>query len=359
MDRIYVPIHIGTAIGHLIRTATYLRLHPDAHYFVPIPRRHLDVAKRFLPSAVTILPREESVSVNSSDGKLDVDGFLAVLKRDCLDIQMIKPDSLLGDPGIRASIIGLKYKLPWQAIIHGCYLDHETILEADKLAGERASFITEVWGLIHRQLDVLAQIGTNQTVMNWGELRKQGTLLIPEFPGQTVRVGSKIKLIPTLENDYSYDNGQPVQVLITTSSGLKQSPPLQILEALLNRFDNIAIVGVTEGPLNDQVKYFGDKYSIMSLVNKDTIAITHGGYGTLGLLVGKVKRLLVLPQDIDQLCNTMIATNAGAETLGLESLCSIFSKKRGFQRLPLWPEIEWFENWLDLTKPKANAVAHY
>jgi hypothetical protein len=344
MDRVLVLPHIGTALGHLIRISEYLRRNKKADYFIAIPKEHLAAAKRFLPDFVKIVLRDKTFSVNSDSGKIDIDSFHSVLSCDYEDYLNIRPDRLLGDPGIRTSLLGSKVGLPWEAITHGCFLPIPSWTKKNKTRMSNIAVLA--WNVARNYIDFLIKEGSGGKYTSWSQISLQGKLIVPDWPGQTLPRGISVKKIKRLISDFGRDKGSPFPCIVTTSSGLSSMPPRKIIELLASHFKRVGIVGCKTGPQLKGIEYLNDLYAINSLVDSNTVAIVHGGYGTLGAIADRAGRTLALPQDLDQLCNILIAIKSGINTIEPGLLEKVIEKQRGLRRIPLWPSLEWMERWI-------------
>lgn len=343
MDRVLVLPHVGTAMGHVIRTGEYIRRFPSAEYYVAVPRVHTDIARRFLPSGTQVLVRDAWFSVNSADGSLDVRAFREVIGADIIDCKTICPDWLLGDPGLRAAIVGTRMKLPWRALAHGCYLPMPRwVRDGD---GELAALGRDAWAVAGKGISTLLHSVASDW-LSWEDLRKSGEVIVPDWPGQELPSDFPVIRTPRLIPTLGRESGVLSAIVVATSSGLPVAPPREVLEVLAKSSGDVAVVGASSGPEIAGVRYLSDRFALHSLVGDRTIAIVHGGYGTVGTVTGRAERVLALPQDLDQLCNVIVSSTAGVETVPPGTLRRVIEPSRGLRREPFWPSLDWLEGWI-------------
>ena len=340
-QRVLVIPHIGTAYGHLIRTGEIVRERcRDAETYVCLPRTALDIAARYLPEGVVPVPYEQRPTVTNASGRLDLDGFRSLLASDRRICSEVEPDLLLGDPGIRAGILGLSSAIPYEMILHGCYLPlpgglaHEVAVNS--MAGRLAA---AVWSVAERSLDALVGIAL-EAQAGWANLRSKGTVLIAndEFAepcefgthlgSRTTRIG--FSAAPS-----------PVSCVVTVCSSGDVDVPDWVLREIVEHFGEVTVVGPSRRREIGGVRFTGDLVAIESLVGPTTVVVTHGGHGTLKGS-RRAARIIVAPGDLDQLANGLVAkTYCGAEVAAGDQWLERLNGDRPFMRAVDWDALVW------------------
>jgi hypothetical protein len=317
--RLLVLPHIGTAFGHLIRTGQLLQTrHLDIPEVVAaIPSTAVAMAKLHLPPRVKILEFPIRPTVTNRTGKLDEQGFLDLLRFDHDIFRKVKPDLILGDPGIRAGLLGIRVGMRWEALMHGCYLPFPQHLMSNPLVCDLAKEVAPLaWSLIHKFLDKLVALGSNGTINGWEDLRSRGNILIPNAPeAEPCTIGKHVG--PCTPN-LGFEVGKHQNFVLTTCSSGDTLLPLSTLQFLARTFGNIAVVGSMHRPGVENATFLGNTFSVSSVVGPQTVVISHGGHGTLKA-IRHAKRVFLAPGDIDQLCNSLIAHATWGAELALGS----------------------------------------
>lgn len=334
-DKILILPHIGNAYGHLIRSGQFVGANNSkgASYFMACPENINDEELRHIPDYVNIISHASRFSVSSTSGSLDFDGLSNVIDDYTRIAKSVNPSIIVGSPGILAGRIATAVETPWIALAHGCYLPIPSVV---KQSSDRITDLANLaWSTARAGIsDVLRVISNNDNV-SWAELRGEAQVLIPNRsyrePSQIGRhIGSRMPEI-------GWSEGDPCSLLITLCSSGENCIPKSFLTYLTKRYDDIVITGPTDSSFElDDIEYVGSEYSISSLVGPSTTVITHGGHGTLRSVNG-AQRVIMMPGDIDQLCNSIIAHS----TLGYE----LVSVNEWFGRLNSSSPFKRYINW--------------
>ena len=123
-NKILVLPHVGTAFGHLIRTVEYIELtyNKEDDVTLVIPQHGIDFGLKYIPAFVKIIIQKTEFSINNSSGELKLQLFLELMKELESIVNKVKPNLIIGDPGVRASILSQKFNIRWIGLMHGCYL---------------------------------------------------------------------------------------------------------------------------------------------------------------------------------------------------------------------------------------------
>lgn len=337
-NTVLVIPHVGSAYGHLIRTGELLskRYLEYEHVFLCVPSGALSFAKSHMPSHIKYWTYDIRPTVTSKSGDLDNEGFLALLKLDKNAYDRIRPSLIVGDPGIRAGLLGEYTGTRWEALMHGCYLPLPcSFKNAPYINMSLGRLATMAWSLVTRELDKLVRLGSNNAIPNWDDLRQRGTVLIPNsMEAEPNFVGTHLG---DEFNRIGFSSGSEYPCVVTLCSSGESDVPQEVVQYLVNRYKKIAIIGSLNRDHDIRnVHFLGSSVATESLVGPNTTVITHGGHGTLKA-VRQAKRIIALPGDIDQLCNTLVALvcfnlELASETRWLERLTS----PHPFRRIMDW-----------------------
>lgn len=308
MKRLLVIPHVGTAYGHLIRVGELLNTRYDDfdEVFVSVPESALDMARLHMPARVKFLTYGIRPTVTSRGGRLDVAGFAKLVEFDRRFGSEIQPNLIIGDPGLRAGLLGERMGIPWEALMHGCYLPMpEELRRLRPLASSKIKRLAELaWNLADTTLDQLVRLGSNGKLRFWSELRRRGRVLIPNSPEAEpcefgVHTGD---LLPRL----AFSAGTEFPCVVTLCSSGDVAVPPKVLQQLVRVYGEVAVLGPAREYFLRGVRFLGTKFATQTVVGKNTIVICHGGHGTLKA-VKQARRVIVVPGDIDQLCNALVA----------------------------------------------------
>lgn len=306
--RLLVIPHVGTALGHLIRTGEVLNtLYGDVpDIFVCIPESAINSAKRHMPARVQFLTYPIRPTVTGRSGRLDEQGFLNLLRLDFEFFKKVRPNLILGDPGIRTGLLGERVGAQWAALMHGCYLPRPHQLKDSCLVSENVKSLSELaWIVATKLLDHLVQLGSRHKIGSWAELRSRGNVLIPNTPdAEPSEIGHHIgSCLPKI----GFVKGAHAKCVMTLCSSGDTQIPRQVLEHLIAKFGKLSIVGVSTGVQRcNGVEFLDTQYRLDSVVGPETTVICHGGHGSLKA-VRNAHRVIIVPGDLDQLCNALTA----------------------------------------------------
>lgn len=306
--KILVLPHIGTAYGHFFRTVEIVAnrfLSPNNKITFVLSKNTIIHRSRHLPPGVDIYERQFTSSICSKSGLLDIEGYKHILQENLNIVTSLKPDLIIGDPGIQASILSTSFNIPWIGIMHGCYLPLIPMTTTHHMGQEHMGLMKRVWDVINCYLDYLISIGTNGKYTNWATIRKTGEILIPgDLSNFYSNIGTSLgPTIPCL----GWQKGNPVDYLMTCCSAGTVIPSADFIRRLSNLIPHISIAGIKKNamPSSNNVRILGNGYSYSSLVSSTTTVVTHCGNGTLGAITD-AKRVIMIPADLDQLCNALI-----------------------------------------------------
>ncbi|KXC08889.1 hypothetical protein JFY67_01510 [Porphyromonas gingivalis] len=290
MDRILVFPHIGTAWGHFIRTAEYINntdFDSGVEIFMIVPKNVYPCVKRFIPSKVSVLLRDKQVTVNNPTGEILIEGFSEYFREDEILFNKIQPSLIISDPGIQGAILHHKFKVPWINISHGCYRDIPHI--NDPIIDELAK---KTWETIGYSLDKLIKMGTGDASLSWQKLK------VTAF---------KEELLSGTMKKHGWETGEKkAKLLITCGSADEVQPSSAFLDRLKNFFPNIVVAGSSMKGYREGISFIGNTTNYQSIIDSNTIVLTHGGFGTLKA-VAHAGRVVTTPTDLDQLCNSIIS----------------------------------------------------
>jgi len=304
--RILVIPHIGSAYGHLIRTAALLENeYSDCEVIVSVPESALSVAKRHMPMRVGFATYPLRPTVTNPSGRLDTDGFLALVNADRQIAINMSPHLVVGDPGIRAGLVGERLGIPWVALTHGCYLPIPRALQGESCAEGTRELAAMAWSCATSALDHLVTLGSGTGITSWADLRNRGEILIPNTrDAEPCETGTHVGL---LNPSYGFSKHEPVRCLLTLCSAGDVEPDQTALRAIVALWGRVSVIGVDSGPPISGVEYLGYGVATNSLIGKETVVITHGGHGTLKA-ARDAALIVAVPSDLDQLCNSLIAS---------------------------------------------------
>lgn len=289
--------HIGTALGHFVRTMEYLNTyyqHSDAPIYVVLPENLVQKLDAHIPSWINrknIIRRKHRVSINNPEGRLLIEQFKQYFVEDEMIHQQINPSLLITDPGIQGAILHHKFNTPWINITHGVYRPLPF-----NISDELKPLAEEVWRYLNQAFNQLIQLGIGSPYGNWNELRH--TAIREELLQKKMqKCGWKV-------------SNRPYNVLVTCCSADEVCPPSDFLSNLKQRYSDIAVAGISIGKAKRQgmvsnVTYVGNEIRYDSLIDSHSMVITHGGFGTLQM-VSQANRIIIIPSDLDQLCNAII-----------------------------------------------------
>lgn len=339
--RLLVIPHVGTAYGHLIRVGELLntRYGDCDEIFVSIPKSAFGMAKLHMPVRVKFLTYGIRPTVTSRGGKLDVAGFLKLVELDRRFGSEIQPSLIIGDPGIRAGLLGERMGIPWEALMHGCYLPMPEELRRQRsiVSSNIGRLAKLAWNLAQTALDQLVRLGSTDSLRFWSELRQRGRILIPNSPEAEpcdfgVHTGD---IFPRL----GFSAGREFPCVVTLCSSGDVAVPPKVLQQLVRLYGEVAVIGPARECLIRGVRFLGTRFATQTVVGKGTIVICHGGHGTLKA-VKQAQRVIVVPGDIDQLCNALIAFATWQPELVVgQSWVERLNSDTPFRRIVDWNEL--------------------
>ena len=297
--------HIGTAFGHFYRMAILLEDFINEYdIFITIPESYVDYCEKFLNPNIVIIPRQTHSSINGASGIIDVDGYKLLLTENENIYHTIEPDLIIGDPGIQASILATKFSKPWIGIMHGCYLPFPYSMAFSE---QNSALLKSIWDSLNYQLDKLICLGTNGAFTSWQDIQRTGKVIIPNrISNEPSSIGEYVDLNNISSS--AWGTHTEVDLLITCCSAGTVSPTSTFLSNITELSKgNVFVAGIRPGDGQSKVIYLGNNIDYKSLVNEDTVVISHGGHGTLQA-IGKAKNVFLIPSDLDQLYNSIIAS---------------------------------------------------
>lgn len=302
--RILVIPHVGLALGHMFRALKYVsRMQNEvrATISIALPSFAVPHALKLIPANVEIIERTVHCSVSNETGRLDLCGFSRLLEEVEEITLRVRPDLLVGDPGIQAGIIGVKFGIEWIGLMHGCYLPFP-----DLNSDERLRHLGRVaWNTVHANLDMLVEIGTSGRHGSWADIRDTGRIL------QASKEEHGLLAIGEYEELYHERQGlranRPFEIVMTCCSAERIGPSKSFLKQLMSVGGRVAITGFhSKIQAVPGASHLGAQYDYRSLIGPATVVVTHGGHGTLQYLKG-AKKVFLVPSDVDQLCNALLA----------------------------------------------------
>ena len=334
--RLLILPHVGTALGHLTRIGDIFEMLEQEwdEIYVSIPKYAEQYAKRFLSNKAKLVVHEVEFTITGPTGIIDIDGFFQLLQANRKIIKDVSPDFILGDPGIHAGILAEEFNLPWGFVAHAPYFSFPEILKHS----DHVELASKAWRVIHTSLDQLVYMGSRGVFCSWEELHERAHDKISISPnGLFLRNG-----IPIPSNSQKPRKGwlvgKPLQCLVTVSSGDSHPVPSFLTEYLALHFDKVGVLGHNRPYPNPRVIHLGTNYDLRTLVSRETTVITHGGSGTLQYLA-ESKHITIIPGDLDQLCNGLLAHAYGKASIsGLQSW-----QKRLHQDGPFIRSVPWEE----------------
>ena len=321
--------------AHFYQRLLNVRFLDVPEVYVSVPETALEMAELHMPKRVKFLTYKIRPTVTNKSGKLDEDGFLALLRTDREFCREIQPDLLLGDPGIRNGLLGEQTGIPWEALMHGCYLPLPFRLKKEHVDSSTMTNLAEpAWNLVSRSLDYLVCLGSDNKITSWGELRKRGRILIPNSAEAEpcefgLHLGDRLPRV-----GFSTGNISPCVVTLCSSGDVQV--PVEVLQELVRLYGEVAVVGPARELPVDGVRYLRGEFAVETVGGHDTVVISHGGHGTLKA-VKHAARIIVVPGDLDQLCNAFVAhLNWGAELAIGRSWFDRINSPQPFQRSIDW-----------------------
>ncbi|MBK8609383.1 MAG: hypothetical protein IPL84_05425 [Chitinophagaceae bacterium] len=336
--RILVLPHIGTAFGHLIRLSEFINETYDSSFDISlvIPAHSLKFCKGHIPVFVKLIIQKEAFSINGNKGNLDVKSCLKLIQELAVICDEIKPNLIIGDPGIQAAILGNMFGIQWKGIMHGCYLP-KPIVDSKNNNGQLHALVELAWEVSNHSMNKLVKIGTNGKFKSWEEIRKTGQIIIPN---NSAFEPSPIGLhIEQSFKRIGWETGSPVELLITCCSEGNIQPTVPFLTKISRTFTEVTVAGITLKDKIGNINFIGNNIAYETLISNKTIVITHCGHGTLKS-IKKAKRVFMIPGDIDQLCNSLIAhVYHGWDLVFDKNWFEILESKTPFKREINWNNI--------------------
>jgi len=330
--------HIGTAFGHFYRLATFLGEYLiDYDISIAIPETFIDYCRRFLHPDINIIPRTVHCSISGSSGIIDIDAYISLLKENDEIYHKIQPDLLIGDPGIQAAILASKYSKSWIGIMHGCYLPFPEFLSLNE---QYYVLLRKLWEVLNKKINNLISLGTNQTFTNWQDIQKTGKIIIPNISSNEPSSIGEYKDINSIGNSGWVDYSE-VDLLITCCSAGTVRPTELFLKDLIEISNRkVFVAGIKAKSNKSNIFYLGNNVNYRSLINENTIVITHGGHGTLQA-ISKAKKVYMVPSDLDQLYNSIIAsTIKGWQLVFDKNWFEVLESGILFKRNILWENLK-------------------
>lgn len=297
--------HIGTAFGHFYRLASFLDNYIDTHnIYIVIPEPFIAFCVKYLSPEIQIVPRKIHCSISNPSGIIKNDQYLLLLEENQRIFKNVRPDIVIGDPGIQAAILSTKYSVEWIGIMHGCYLPFPESLHMNK---ELFNLLKVVWSSLNNQIDKLVSVGTNQIFTSWNDLRKTGKIIIPNSkinePSTIGKYQDINRIVKPTWNEHS-----EVDLLITCCSSGTVIPSNEFLTELSNNSNcKVYVAGINSQNRIPNVVFLGNNINYKYLVGENTVVITHGGHGTLQA-ISKAKKVFMIPSDFDQLYNSIVTS---------------------------------------------------
>lgn len=296
-ERILVLPHIGTALGHFVRTIEYLNTnyrHCEDSIYIALPEELMDQLDAQIPLWINrdnIIKRKYHVSVNNSEGRLLTEQFQQYFSEDERIHRLINPTFIISDPGIQGAILYHKFQTPWINITHGVYRPLPS-----KIDDSLKPLAQVVWNYLNNAFDTLIQLGTGTPNCSWDNLRK---------------TACREELLQEKMQKYGWQKSDKTfELVITCCSANEVCPTPAFLYKLKQQYSDIAVAGISIDLAKRQgmvsgVTYVGNSIRYDSLINSHTTVITHGGFGTLQMITN-AKRIIIIPSDLDQLCNAIV-----------------------------------------------------
>lgn len=296
-ERILVFPHIGTALGHFVRTIEFIDTYYrqcDIPIYIVLPKNLIKQLDSYIPSwfnRKNIIGRKHLVSINNPEGRLLIEQFKQYFAEDEKIHQQINPSLIITDPGIQGAILHHKFNTPWINITHGVYRSLPSTI-----ADEYKPLAHEIWSYLNIVFNQLIQLGTGSPNASWNELRN--TAIREELLQYKMEKHGWIK------------SNQTYNLLITCCSANEVCPPRSFLKKLTRLYSDIAVAGITidfarQQGMVPEVAYVGNNIRYDSLIDSNSTVITHGGFGTLKMIT-QAKKIIIIPSDLDQLCNAIL-----------------------------------------------------
>ncbi len=345
-NKILVLPHVGSAYGHLIRTAEYIQLNYNSgdDVTIVIPQHAVEIGIKCIPSFVKIIIQQTEFSINNSSGELKIRSFLQLMKELENIVHILKPNLIIGDPGVRASILSQKFSIKWIGLMHGCYLPKPKV-EHDSINQNLKMLIDISWKVATKSIDRLISESTKGLFSSWEDIRSTGEILIPN--NQNFEPSPIGEYIGSKNHRNGWDHGDPVKLLITFCSE-GDVAKITNWEKLFGVHEKISIAGLNLGKTEGNVRYLGNNFCYESLVNSETTVITHGGHGTLKS-IEMAKKVYMIPTDVDQLCNSIIAhLYRGWNIVFDKNWFEILESGIPFKRSIYWDNVRVINNNIDI-----------
>jgi len=345
-NRILTLPHIGTAFGHLVRIGEYIQTfynNRTDEVFVVVPKEAEVHARRHLPLFAKIILQDSCFSVNNPTGKIDCEAFKKVLDENFQICASLSPDLIIGSPGIYAGLIGAKCRIPWRGLMHGCYLPLSPLFEQEKnVEGSIGLFAANVWQVARKGIDSIVKLFSDGAFSTWSELQASGDILIPNSEeSEPSELGLNIG---NLHSRIGWNSAKPVSLLITTCSDGNTKIPVDFLKEAVKAYGDVVISGSLLQESIPRVHCIYNSTDYRSLVGPQTTVICHGGHGTIQNIRG-AGRVILIPGDIDQLYNSLVAHKVFSYEIALSDSWH----KRLFSQNPYRRFIDWSALYIDKT----------
>ena len=304
-DKLLAIPHIGTALGHFYRTALVLDRYVRTHKIcIAIPEPFIKQCRPFLRSEIEIrLPRKTRWCINCATGAIDTKEYLSALSENKEIFDTIRPNLMVGDPGVQTAIVASKHSIEWVGIMHGCYLPFPAALNID---GSYLKLLKRTWSVLNEEIDRLVNIGTNGVFNRGAQLRNTGKVVVPNSrTNEPLEAGEYLDLNAMI--DPSWQKHAEVELLITCCSTGSVIPSREFTSSLAGKMrGHISVAGTSLRGNCPGMTLAGKNINYRYLVGRRSTVLTHGGHGTLQA-ISSAKRVIMIPGDFDQLYNSIIA----------------------------------------------------
>lgn len=311
--RVAVVAHVGHAKSHLLRAiAIHKHLAENFDSVLIVPEKSRGFVQEYFPDLSCEWVRWLFSHNDVFDMRLSE--VVRQLKMTVLDLQQIferfDPELVIGVPGFQSSSICRTLGIPHIAALHGPWLVPEYVL-SDSTAGEKA--VLASWERAIELTDTLTNVIAHALgqkydgYLDW--LQNERVWIAQDF---AVEYKNKRPIIGFLHTDFgpAAIKDLPLKCMSISLGTAIDDDKEKILEALTNEDLPKLIVGGAE--IGDRAGvYWKSAIAGESLAKISSVALCHGGIGTIPVFANARVPQVFFPYDIDQAINAVLAHRSG------------------------------------------------
>ncbi|MEU9085403.1 glycosyltransferase [Streptomyces sp. NPDC048357] len=243
-------------------------------------------------------------------------------------LKELRPDVVIGIPGIASFQVCRKLGIPHHSILHGPWLSPLIPTRgADSLPGEVGALTAmnaTLAGPVSEQLRLQSRsLGITET--DYKDFLQFENILV-SHTGLEFTPSANLIPLESITADYGPTElpaaiGAPESLACITFGSAVRFDAQSLVEQLEAVCDRVLVVGrgatvAKPGPKVVQV----DKFNTISLARQSSIVVCHGGIGTVASVMSCGTPVVCIPNDVDQAVNSIVADRMGqGQTVGLSA----------------------------------------